>query len=80
MDFLKKWFSRHPAVDPIETFMIADILAEENYYNRAVNNLFFDRCRVTTFSLPTADSDWFDDLKTWTQEIMSQFNLSVVAA
>lgn len=79
-DFLKKWFSRHTAVDPIETFMITDILPVENYYNRSVNNLFFDRCRVVSFSTLTLGNDWIDDLKTWTQEILSQFNLSVKAA
>ena len=78
-DFLKKWFSRHPVVNPIETFMIADILPQENFYNRSVNNLFFDRCRVVCFSSPTAENDWFLDLKTWTQEIMSKFQLSFAA-
>ena len=79
-DFLKKWFSRHPAVNPIETFMVADILQEDYFYNRSVNNLFFDRCRVICFSSATNENDWFLDLKTWTQEIMTQFSLSFEAA
>lgn len=76
-DFLKKWFSRHTAVDPIETFLIADILPEENYYHRAVNNLFFDRCRLTSFAFPESENDWFDDLKTWSRAIMKQFSLFI---
>lgn len=79
-DFLKKWFSKHTAVDPIETFMTADILPEEDYYNRSVNNLFFDRCRVVSFTSPNEDNDWFQDLKTWTKEILLQYQLSVKVA
>lgn len=76
-DFLKKWFSRHPSLNPIETYMIADILAEENYYNRSVNNLFFDRCRIISFCRLSNQNDLFLEMRNWTQYIMQQFNLSI---
>jgi hypothetical protein len=75
-DFLKKWFSQHPAVDPISTFIVADVLHVDDYYHRSVNNLFFDRCRIASFCQFNDDNDWLEDLIEWTKGIMSQFSLS----
>jgi len=79
-DFLKKWFNFHPRVDPIRTFMIADVLDPKNFYNKAGNNLFLDRMRVTSFLVLNEDNDWFNNLKIWTTGVMNQFSLSFQAA
>lgn len=79
-DFLKKWFTLHPRLDPIRTFMIADVLDPNNFYNKSGNNLFLDRIRLTSLFILNADNDWYDNLKNWTQGIMTQFNLSFKAA
>lgn len=77
--FLKKWFSDHPIVDPLRTFMIADIVNPKDFKTRTVNNLFMDRCRVASSFEMTADNNWFIDMKNWTQGVMDEFSLSIPA-
>jgi hypothetical protein len=74
--FLKRWFSLDPSVDPIESFMITDILNPSDFYNRATDNLFLDRCRIACFSALRPENEWFDNLKKWTEGIMNQYTLS----
>lgn len=76
-DFLKKWFATHPVLNPLETFIITDVVSTEDYYDRSVNNLFFDRFRVASFAIPSTPNDWFDDLKIWTKGILDKHKLSV---
>lgn len=75
--FLKKWFSYHPALTPIRTFLIADVLPREDYYHRAVSNLFFDRCRVASFSTPKRNDDWYPNLELWTLGLLQQQNINL---
>lgn len=63
-EFIKKWFSDSPILNPVNTFIIADIL-KEHYYERSVGKLFFDRCRLMDFLPPTIDSI-FDRMFEWT--------------
>lgn len=79
-NFLKKWFMLHPRLDPIRTFMIADVLDPNNFYHKAGNNLFMDRIRLTSLFVLTADNDWYDNLRDWTRGVMDQFKLSFKAA
>lgn len=74
--FLKKWFTQHPVINPVRTFLITDVLNQDDFYNRSVNNLFLDRCRITSLAILPDDNDWFGELHIWTSEIMNQFNLS----
>ncbi len=78
-NFLKKWFSDHPRLDPIRAFMVADILNANDFYHKAGNNLFLDRCRLANFFVLNEGNDWFEDLKKWTDGVMKQFKLSFIA-
>ncbi len=75
--FLKKWFARHPALNPIRTFLIADVLPPDDFYNRSVNSLFFDRCRLMYYSFIPSKNDWFSSLSEWTIGIMENNNLRI---
>lgn len=76
-DFLKKWFSRHPVLDPINTYLIADIVEPSDFYYRSVNNLFFDRCRIINYSKEIQEGNlWYQELTEWTKGIMEQYHLS----
>ncbi len=79
-DFLKKWFSTLPKLNPVRTFMIADVLDPRDFYHRSGQNLFFDRIRLTAFLILNEQNDWYDNLRDWTREVMAQFNLSFRAA
>ena len=76
-NFLKKWFARHPGLDPIETFLITDVINHADFYHRTVGNLFFDRCRLLNYSsVIDGEDEWYSALKTWTKSVMDQFELS----
>ena len=79
-DFLKKWFSTLPKLNPVRTFMIADVLDPRDFYHKSGQNLFFDRIRLTAFLILNDENDWYDNLRDWTREVMVQFNLSFRAA
>jgi hypothetical protein len=73
--FIKKWFSRAPSLTPIDAFMIADIVDPRDFYNRSVNRLFFDRCRVMNFAIKISERDWYESLKTWCKGILDRHNI-----
>ena len=43
--FVQRWFSDLPSIEPINVFMVSDIVRDE-FYAITSKLLFFDRCRL----------------------------------
>lgn len=66
--FTKKWFLNQPILEPINAFVVADIL-RENFYEHSVEKLFFDRCRLMDY-LPNTMDEINDQIISWTNGAM----------
>ena len=60
---------------PIDTFMITDIVNPIDFYHRAINNLFFDRCRIMNYAENIKECDWYESLIKWTTAVLNLYKI-----
>jgi hypothetical protein len=75
--FLKRWVSTQPALDPIKAFMICDSVIAQDFRNRAVTNLLFDRCRIAEYMDFTGEEELFSRVIKWTKAALLHHQISV---
>jgi len=76
-DFLKRWVSTPPALDPIRAFMIADSVVVTDWWIRTINNLFFDRCRIAEYMDFTGEEELLKRVIKWTKAALLHHQISI---
>ena len=72
--FTDTWFIDPPALTPINTFMISDVV-RDYYIKTTMSLLFFDRCRIMDYLPTDIEESLLDNLSTWVIDALSSYGI-----
>lgn len=75
--FVKKWFSTTPSLTPVDAFIITDIVDPRDFFNRSVNRLFFDRCRLMNFAKNIESYNWYINMVNWSKGVLYRYEIPI---
>lgn len=74
--FINRWFSDSTSINPINVFMVADIVRDE-FFTTANGLLFFDRCRIMDYLPDSIDNSLLSEIKLWLKGAALKYQLNI---